>query len=215
MSLTMDVEEDASAEVDETPDTDNTNQTRDKVSRREIVLAVVAAVAIIGMVAFGLLWNGERNEDAAQESMENVANDFLVALFDFDGATINEDFDEIIAFTTGDYEEFANDTFGDDATRQALRENRASSRLEIRDIYVQSFSGDRGTVYAVIDQTIANSRVGPTADTVRIEVEMKKVDGDWKVNGASILEAPVAQAAIDSGIIPGTSPTTPTTAPAG
>ncbi|MBL8775080.1 MAG: hypothetical protein JNK12_04075 [Acidimicrobiales bacterium] len=168
-----------------------------------VVLAVLAIAGLAGTLFFGFQWNQERTADNAEASMETTASDFLVALFDFDGRTIDEDFDNILGYATGDFADQAEAQFADDDTRAALREVQASSRVEVRDLFVQSFDGDRGRVFAVVDQTIANNQFPqPRSDQVRLEVGLRKVDGDWKIATLDVLEAPAAQAAVAGGTVP-------------
>ena len=168
-----------------------------------VVLAVLAIAGLAGTLFFGFKWNQERTADNAEASMETTASDFLVALFDFDGRTIDEDFDNILSYATGDFADQAEAQFADDDTRAALREVQASSRVEVRDLFVQSFDGDRGRVFAVVDQTIANNQFPqPRSDQVRLEVGLRKVDGDWKIATHDVLEAPAAQAAVAGGTVP-------------
>ncbi len=168
-----------------------------------VVLAVLAVAGLAGTLFFGFAWNRERTADAAEASMRTTASDFLVALFDFDGRTIDDDFDNIMSYATGQFADQAEAQFADDDTRAALREVQASSRVEVRDLFVQSFDGDRGRVFAVVDQTIANNQFPqPRSDQVRLEVGLRRVDGDWKVATLDVLEAPAAQAAVAGGTVP-------------
>lgn len=167
------------------------------------VLAILAIVGLAGTLFFGFQWNQERTADNAEASIKTTASDFLVALFDFDGRTIDEDFDNILSYATGDFADQADAQFADDDTRAALREVQASSRVEVRDLFVQSFHGDRGRVFAVVDQTIANNQFPePRSDQVRLELGLRKVDGEWKIATVDVLEAPAAQAAVAGGTVP-------------
>lgn len=185
---------------------------RDGAAGVNLVLAVLAIVGLAGTLIFGFKWNQERTADGAQASMETTASDFLVALFDFDGRTIDADFDNILDYATGEFADQAEAQFADDDTRAALREVQASSRVEVRDLFVQSFDGDRGRVFAVVDQTIANNQFpNPRSDQVRLEVGLRKVDGEWKVATLDVLEAPAAAAAIAGGTVPTGDPATTAT----
>lgn len=155
------------------------------------LLAVLAALGLVGTAAFGWAWNGERRADADQASMAGAAREFLVALTNFDGATVDRDFDTIIGFATGDFAAEADRFFGSDV-RAALKEVQAASRGEIRSLYVQDFSGDRGRVFAVVDQTIANNRFpAPQADELRLDLGLQRTGGGWRVYDVKVLQAPV------------------------
>jgi hypothetical protein len=154
------------------------------------VLAVLAALGLAGTAGFAWAWNGERSADAAQSAMADRARDFLIALTNFDGSTVDADFDRIVAYATGDFAAEADRFFGSDV-RAALKEVQAASRGEIRSLYVQDFDGDQGRVFAVVDQTIANNRFpAPQADELRLDLGLQHRDGEWKVYDVKVLQAP-------------------------
>lgn len=161
----------------------------------ERVLAVVALLGVVGTLAFGFLWVRDVRDGRAETAMADQAEEFLLALTNFDAATVDEDFDAIVEAGTGDFEDQADEFFGSEV-RSALREVQASSRGEVRDLYVQSFDGDSGRVFAVVDQTIANNRFPqPQSDQLRVELALDHEGGGWKVSDVIVLEAPAAAGA--------------------
>jgi Mce-associated membrane protein len=126
---------------------------------------------------------------ATEEDVEAAAEDFVMALFDWDGATIDDDFDEVLTFATGTFQDEAQATFDDDATRQGLRESEASERVEDSQVHVESFDGDRATVFATVDVLAANNQLpSPRADTVRMEIRLVLVGGEWRVEQLTLLD---------------------------
>lgn len=161
----------------------------------ERVLAVVALLGVVGTLAFGFLWVRDVRDGRAETAMADQAEEFLLALTNFDAATVDEDFDAIVDAGTGDFQDQADEFFGSEV-RSALREVQASSRGEVRDLYVQSFDGDSGRVFAVVDQTIANNRFPqPQSDQLRVELALDHEGGGWKVSDVIVLEAPAAAGA--------------------
>ena len=117
------------------------------------------------------------------------AGQFLNDLFEWDGTTIDDDFDRILDHATGQFAEEAQATFNDDDIRQSLRENRAGSRMDELDTFTRSIDGDEARVFAVVDQTAANQEFPEgRADTVRIEIGMTRVDGEWKVFDVNVID---------------------------
>ena len=162
---------------------------RDSIRVRELVLLVVAVLAIAGMVFFGLRWKELHDEEVQRQDVEEAAGQFLDALFEWDGANIDEDFDRILEMSTGEFADQAQDTFNDDATRQQLREENAGSRADDLDIFVRSINGDDARVFAVVDVTAASAAFPDRrADTVRVEIGMTKEGGEWKVNDVNLLD---------------------------
>jgi len=141
--------------------------------------------------------------------MRTAGREFAIALTNFDASTIDADFDRIVDFATGDFAEEA-DRFYDEEIRSQLREAQATSRSEIRDIYVQSFAGDTGVVFFTADQTVANNlSPQPLTDTLRVELGMARVGGDWKVRTVEVLDAPPGAQLDAAGLADGGTAETP------
>lgn len=175
--------------------------------RRGLVLglAIVAILGLLGSIGFGVAW--WRADAAGHRSQEarNTTRDFLLALTNFDAATVDADFARIQSYATGDFANQAQQFFGSQV-RQALKEVQASSRGEVRSLYVESQSGNRASVFGVVDQTIINRKfTAPEADELRIDVTLVQVGGHWRVSEVNVLQAPPVASPL---------PTTTTTAPA-
>ncbi|HYI60749.1 MAG TPA: hypothetical protein VEW93_02975, partial [Acidimicrobiales bacterium] len=161
------------------------------------VWKVLAVLGVLGTIGFGLAWRSADARAVTEDglapevvAMRDAGREFAIALTNFDAGTIDADFDRIVDFATGDFAEEA-DRFYDEEIRSQLREAQATSRSEIRDIYVQSFSGDTGVVFFTADQTIANNlSPQPITDTLRVELGMVEVEGEWKVRTVEVLDAP-------------------------
>jgi hypothetical protein len=161
----------------------------DRVRARELVLLVIAVLGIAGTILFGLRWKELHDDEQSRQDVEQAAGEFLNALFEWDGSTIDADFDRILDFATGQFEEEAQATFADDETRQALREGQAASRAEGLDIFVRSLNGGDARVFAVVDVTAVNAEFPDRrADTVRIEIGMTRTGGEWKVYDVNLLD---------------------------
>jgi hypothetical protein len=151
----------------------------------------------LGTIGFGLAWRSADSRAVTEDGlapavvdMRTAGREFAIALTNFDASTIDADFDRIVDFATGDFAEEA-DRFYDEEIRSQLRDAQATSRSEIRDIYVQSFSGDTGVVFFTADQTVANNlSPQPITDTLRVELGMIRVEGAWKVRTVEVLDAP-------------------------
>lgn len=191
VGTTDDHEADDAGGGDEVDDAaDDRPEPRDApVRARELVLLAVAVLAIVGMVFFALRWKDLHDTEVERHDVEESAGQFINALFEWDGATIDADFDNILSFATGDFEEEAQATFADDATRQELREKQAASRVEELDVFVRSINGNDARVFAVVDVTARNIDFPDRrADTVRIEIGMHKTGGEWKVYDVNLLD---------------------------
>jgi len=181
------------AEADGPDEPDEPEAPRDRggdgIRARELVLLVVAVLGIAGTVFFGLRWKELDDAEADRAEVEDAASEFLDSLFTWDGTTVDADFDRILSYATGDFEEEAQATFNDDEIRQSLRENRAGSRMEELDTFTRSIDGDEARVFAVVDQIAANAEFPEgRADTVRVEIGLTLVDGEWKVFDVNVID---------------------------
>jgi hypothetical protein len=81
-----------------------------------------------------------------------------------------------------------NKFFGSDI-RQKLETALATSRGQIRDIYVESYGGGQASVYSVIDQVYANNtNKTPQSDVLRVVVNLTQRPQGWKVSNVTVLE---------------------------
>jgi Mce-associated membrane protein len=157
-------------------------------SRRLPWALLVLAVAAAG--TFGALWWGERAEDARRADVEATAAGFLLALTNFDAATIDDDVAEIRSYAIGEFADEVEQTFNADRLA-AIRQGRASSMGRMRSLFVQELGEDTATVFAAVDETISNaSSPTPRQDVLRVEVELIETDSGWKVSRVEILQSP-------------------------
>ena len=155
---------------------------------RPLALVVVAILGVAGTVGFGLAWRQARSharsvaaQGSAATDMHDAAQRFSVALTTFDGATIDRDVARLNDFGTGQFGDQLSQFFST-RIRTELKAAQASSRGDVRSVFVESFDGQRGRAFAVVDQTIANNKFPqPQADTLRLDIGLEKVGGTWKV----------------------------------
>jgi hypothetical protein len=180
-----------------------------------LALATVAAVGVIGSIDFGVAWSDLNAQQQGEAQARAAASRFLVSLTNFDAKTVDADFSSITAMATGDFATQANRYFNS-SIRQELEVALASSRGQIRDLYVQSYGAGQAVVYAVVDQLYANNRITtPQSDVLRVVVNLARTPTGWKVSDVTVLTGP----SLGSGspaAAPAAAATTPTTAvPAG
>lgn len=103
---------------------------------------------------------------------ETAARSFLVDLTNFDAKAVDADFGSVTSMATGPFASQAQ-RFFNSAIRQDLEKALASSRGQVRALYVQSYATGQATVYAVVDQLYANDKLSsPQADVLRIVLTM-------------------------------------------
>ena len=155
-----------------------------------VVLAVIAVLGIAGTVVFWRSWSNLNGQNATADQASRAASTFLVDLTNFDAKSVDADFGRLQAMATGQFAKQAGQFFNS-SIRQQLENALASSRGQVRNLYVQSVSGPTATVYAVVDQLFVNrSLAAPQSDVLRVVVQMTDVSGTWKVSDVTVLEGP-------------------------
>lgn len=188
--------------------------------RAVVALGVVAVLGLAGTIGFGAAWAGQRAQQQGEAEARQTARTFLVALTNFDAKSVDKDFAAITDMATGTFAGQA-DKFFNSSIRQELETALASSRGQIRSLYVQTYGGSQATVYAVIDQLYVNNKISsPQSDVLRVVVNLAQRPAGWKVSDVTVLTGPSLGSSSDGGASStGTttagSASTSTTAPAG
>jgi hypothetical protein len=173
-------------------------------SRRTFrIVALVAALGLIGTIAFGVLYATKSASGPVQDpAVKAAATKFLTDFFNFTPKTVDADFNAITAMATGQFSTQANGFFNS-TIRKQLQTAAASSRGQIRYLEVQKQDTSAGTasIYAVVDQTYANNKsTSLGSDVVRLTADLKQVNGVWKISDVTVLEgATPASASGNSG----------------
>lgn len=154
------------------------------------LLAVLAVLGVAGTAGFGLAWAGLHARQTGEAQARASARSFLVDLTNFDAKTVDADFGAISGMATGNFATQAQ-RFFNSSIRQELQKALASSRGQIRELYVQSYGGGSASVYAVVDQLYVNNKItSPQTDVLRIVVNLGQVGGTWKVSDVTVLQGP-------------------------
>ena len=177
--------------------------------RSWVALMTVAALGIVGTVGFGHAWMDQNAVSAQQATVRNVSGDFLLALTNFDAKSVDSDFNTIDSYATGDFAKQANQFFGS-TIRQQLEAALASSRGQVRSLYVQSLSDGQASVYGVVDQTYVNDKMSsPSADQLDIVTDLTDGSSGWKISDVTVLNDPTTTGAggtTGTGATSGTAP---------
>lgn len=180
------------------------------------ITALLAVIAMVFALAWGFGWGHSRTRKVVLSAgskdvkeMSAVARSFASNFTNYDPESIDRIFNQINDLATG---QFAQDWPTKDmpkSARDSLRSGRAQIRGEIKDLFVQNFNSSSGEVFSVVDVTYTNnSNPQPIPDTLRFDIHLVKVNGDWKINSVELLNSPGADSA--AGLVPGESTSTTT-----
>ena len=176
--------------------------------RTAILLGLVSGVALAGLtgsVVFGVMWAHDRGAASDQAAARNVASEFLLDLTNFGPKTLDADFSQMQAMATGRFATQARQTLAP-KLRSQLIAAQVQTQGRIRHLWIQSYSADAASFFGQVDQTFRNNRnPAVSSDQLTVEVDLSKVDGQWKVAQVTT---------IGSGTTPSTTPgATPGAAP--
>ncbi len=157
--------------------------------RRRAVTAVAVA-GVVTSIVFGSAWSSLNARQAAAGQARASARSFLLALTNFDAKSVDADFARIEDQATGSFAQQAKQFFGS-SIRQQLEANLASSRGQVRSLFVQTADGSSASVYGVVDQTYVNAKMStPSADVLRVVLDLADGRSGWKVSEVTVLEGP-------------------------
>jgi len=152
-----------------------------------LILTVLSLVAAIG---FALAWSNLQSQQDTKTTVTRVAKDFLLSLTNFTPANLDSRLSNLSTYATGDFAKQENQFFGT-SIRQALQKVQASSRGQVRYIFVQTLNGDQATVYAWVDQTFINNKLtSPQTDVLQVSLAMFDRPAGWKIGSVSVLNSP-------------------------
>jgi hypothetical protein len=151
------------------------------------------ALAAVAAGAFAYLWRVAAAPGAQRAAVEGATRRFVRALTNFSSQTIDADVEEIRSFATGSFAEEV-DTLFSPETIAAVKEAGASSRGEVRSIYVERLDEGEARVFVVVDETRSNDlSPAPVTDTVRMAIRLVLEDGTWKVAHLRLFQTPAEQ----------------------
>lgn len=139
-------------------------------------LIVVAVLGVSGLS--GWQWYQQKQIDRASAAALSTAQDFAVVLTSMDGGKVDENFDRVVAGSTGSFK----DAYTQSASqlRQVLIDNKAASKGTVIDSAVKSTAKDRVEVLLFVDQWITNAaNPQPRLDRSRVGITMSLIDGRW------------------------------------
>lgn len=160
--------------------------------RRAGAVGLVAVLGVLGTVGFGLAWGLSSGGGGGNAAVSDSARNLVLALTNFDPGTVGADFSRVQSDATGAFARQAKKVFGS-SIRKELVTAHAASRGKIDDLYIQSVSGSRATVFAVVSQTYLNTKTtAPVRDTLRMVIGLSDVNGSWLASSVRVLEQPVS-----------------------
>ncbi len=166
----------------------STKKRRSLLKPYSIALTVIALVAIVFAAMFFTAYENDQNQLSQGVVVRQVSTNFLTALTNFNPKTVDSDLATLGTYATGNFKKQASQFFGSNI-RQALEVTSAASRGQVRNLYLQSLSGNSANVYAVVDQTYVNNKMStPSADVLRLSIDLtQQTGGKWLISDVTVL----------------------------
>lgn len=160
--------------------------------RRVGPVGAVAVLGVLGTIGFGLAWGLSDTGPSTNAAVTDSARNLVLALTNFDPGTVSADFSRVQSEATGAFAKQARRVFGS-SIRRELETAHAASRGKIEDLYIQSVSGSRASVFAVVQQTYLNTKTSvPVRDTLRMVLGLTDTSSGWLTSSVRVLEQPVS-----------------------
>lgn len=194
-----------------TPTTDRPNAAPQR--RWRAGLAAAAVTMAVAAVALGLLaaslWGQLADERDERAEVSRVAGTMAAALLTYDYEDLDAARERVLSLSTGKFRTEYRTAF--EGLRTLLSEAKASSRGTVTDVYLSREEGEPTAAAIVVVNTVAEGTAGRRATVASyIQLDLVKVDGEWKVDGVTNLN--FGSTPIDIG---GGSEAPSTSAPAG
>ncbi len=166
----------------------STKKRRSLLKLYAIALTAISLVAIVLAALFFTAYANDQHQLSQSVVVRQVSTNFLIALTNFNPKTVDSDLTTLGTYATGNFKKQATQFFGSNI-RQALEVTSAASRGQVRNLYVQSLSGNSSTVYAVVDQTYVNNKMStPSADVLRLSIDLtQQPGGRWLISDVTVL----------------------------
>ncbi len=182
-------------EEDVLPDPVATREPRRRPPLLTVVLAVLALAGVFGTVFSWSKYRALASHGDQQRAVARVSQHFLLDLTNFQANNVDAQFAAVSSLATGDFAASFQQYLGT-GIRASLAKVQAVSRGQVRSLYVETLAGETATVFAVVDQTIANMNFKqPEPDTDMIELSLRKVSAGWRVSEVTVLQGPAVPAA--------------------
>jgi len=153
-------------------------------ARPSRLLAVLAALAVVLAVVGGILWRANDSTDAVEHArtaaLKAVQSD-METLLSYDYREIDTAVQERADLVTGDFaERYAR--LVEDQVAPAAKKHKVVTRTEVATASVVDATEDRVDLLLFINQVSATKASDtPVLSGSRIRVEMRLVDGTWRV----------------------------------
>ncbi len=159
-----------------------------------VILSVSTALCAVAAVGFGLAWASLQSQQDTQTQVRAVARQFVLDLTNLTPKTVDAQINDLLAASTGQFASQARSFFGG-GIRQELEKAQPVEEGQVRALYVQSITGSRATVFAVVDDSYTNSALrasgqGRQTDVLRLDLGMVDASRGWKIASVTVLGGP-------------------------
>ena len=147
----------------------------------------IALLSLAAAVFAGMQWADLYAADRERTEVREAARTAATRLTTFEGTDIEDWYASALETATGEYGEQLREVFNQE-TRDQLRDIEAVSRGEVENLFIQEVQGDEARAFALVTQTSANtSTADPVEDSLRMDITLRRVDGEWLASEVAVL----------------------------
>ncbi len=159
----------------------DTAGTADRPGRRPalvVVAAALTALLVVAAVAVTVLDRRQQQVDDARAAALEQARTSAETVLSYGYETLDQDFEEALALSTGQFREDYEQT-SEGAVRDVATQTRAEVRADVISAGVVQASADRVVVLLFVDQTTVSNRLDrPQTDQNRVRLTMVRSTAD-------------------------------------
>lgn len=178
-------EDDEDFEFEDDDDDEDTEEVAPDLTRVRQVLAILAVVALILSGAVFYLLVQVKHAQAADEAGDvavSMAGSDAEHILSYDYRTLDTNFQQALALTTGGFRTQYQQTTGQLVRPQAMKQ-KVIVQASTRDAGLISASDDNAVVLVFVDRiTTKAGQQKPTFNQDRVRMTMTKVNGKWLVS---------------------------------
>lgn len=150
---------------------------------------VIAGIAAVAAIVFGILWALEVTDDQDLDAIEEAAGRFALTLTSWDASDgMGDTREQLRDASTERFASEVDELFGGTDDLAELEEVGARSSAEVEDVLVQRVDGDSAEVLAVIVQRVTTEITDGEEVSLRYaRLGMVETDQGWRVDQVELL----------------------------
>jgi Mce-associated membrane protein len=154
---------------------------------RPVPLLVLALVlALLWAASLSMSLRSEHRRDSDRSGALAAAQSFATTLSSYDSATLDQDFQNVLANSTGTFQ--TQYTSASESLRTLISKLHGKATGKVLSAGLVSLDGGKAEVVIFVDQTVTNdAQKTPRIDRTRMQMSLEKHNGHWLISALNLL----------------------------